>query len=114
MLSHPANGAAIVTCKAARDGWLMARGIDLGFVVLELAQLVAPFAVRPEVGRYAGPAILATLAVSTAMNAFAFAAHATGWLIFPAMAIGLAVPAFVYAPTKVGAALIFLPKGQTR
>ena len=35
------------------DGWLMAIGIGMGFVALELAMLVAPAATRPAVARYA-------------------------------------------------------------
>jgi hypothetical protein len=35
--SHLASGVAIVTESGERDGWLMAVGIDLGFVTLELA-----------------------------------------------------------------------------
>jgi hypothetical protein len=53
--------------------WLMAIGIDMGFVAWELALLVAPAATRPAVARYASPTIVGTLAISAAMNAFAFA-----------------------------------------
>jgi hypothetical protein len=60
-LSHLASGVAIVTGSGERDGWLMAAGIDLGFVALELALLVAPATARPAVARYASPAIIGTL-----------------------------------------------------
>jgi hypothetical protein len=63
-LSHLASGVAIVTGSGERDGWLMAIGIDLGFVALELAMLVAPPEKRPAVARYASPAILGTLCFS--------------------------------------------------
>jgi hypothetical protein len=92
-LSHLASGVAIVTGSGERDGWLMAIGIDMGFVALELALLVAPAAVRPAVARYASPAIVGTLATSAAMNAFAFASHADGLMIYPAIGLGFAVPA---------------------
>jgi hypothetical protein len=46
-LSHLASGVAIVTGSSEPDGWLMAIGIDLGFVALELAMLIAPAAARP-------------------------------------------------------------------
>jgi hypothetical protein len=39
------------------------------------------------------------------MNGFAFAAHAGGFLIYPAAALGLAIPALIYALTKVAATL---------
>jgi hypothetical protein len=108
-LSHLASGVAIVTGSGERDGWLMAAGIDLGFVALELALLVAPATARPAVARYASPAIIGTLATSAAMNAFAFASHAQGLMIYPAIGLGFAVPALVYALTKTGA-IIYLEK----
>ena len=36
-LSHLAAGIALVTGAGPSDGWLMAIGIDLGFIALELA-----------------------------------------------------------------------------
>ena len=42
-----------VTGSGDWDGWLMAIGIGMGFVALELAMLVAPAATRPAVARYA-------------------------------------------------------------
>ncbi|MGP0010135.1 MAG: hypothetical protein ACLPIG_15740 [Methylocella sp.] len=111
-LSHLASGVAIVTGSGERDGWLMAVGIDMGFVALEeLALLVAPAAARPAVARYASPAIIGTLATSAAMNAFAFASHADGLMIYPAIGLGFAVPALVYALTKTGA-IIFFARGS--
>ncbi len=110
-LSHLASGVAIVTGSGERDGWLMAVGIDLGFVALELAMLIAPAAARPAVARYASPAIIGTLGTSAAMNAFAFASHAEGLMIYPAIGLGFAVPALVYALTKTGAT-IYLQKQE--
>jgi hypothetical protein len=104
-LSHLAAGIALVTGAGASDGWLMAIGIDLGFVALELAMLVAPDEKRAAVATYAAPAIVGTLAVSAAMNGLAFAAHADGLLIYPAAALGLAIPALIYALTRVAAVL---------
>ena len=91
-LSHLASGVAIVTGSGERDGWLMAVGIDLSFVALELALLVASAAARPAASRYAQPAIGGTLATSAAMNAFAFASHTQGLMIYPAIGLGFAVP----------------------
>ncbi len=93
-LSHLASGVTIVTGSGERDGWLLAIGIDMGFVALELALLVAPTTTRPAVARYASPAIIGTLATSAAMNAFAFASsHAERLMNFPAIGLGFAVPA---------------------
>jgi hypothetical protein len=85
----------------------MAIGIDLGFIVLELAVLVAPAHKRAAVVRYAAPAIVGTLAASAAMNGFAFAAYASGFLIYPAIGLGLAILALIYALMKVAATLWF-------
>ncbi len=87
-LSNLTSGVAIVTGSGERDGWLMAIGIDLGFVALELALLVAPATARPAVVRYASPAIVGTLATSAVLHAFAFASHAEGWMICAAIGLG--------------------------
>jgi hypothetical protein len=77
-LSHLAHGVEIVTGSSAWESWAMAVGVDLGFVALEVSQLAIGEKVRRQVSRYARPAILGTLAGSAAMNAFAFAAQASG------------------------------------
>jgi hypothetical protein len=107
-----ASGVAIVTGSGERDGWLVAIGIDMGSIALELALLVAPAPTRPTVARYASPAIVVTLATSAAMNAFAFASHADGLMIYPAIGLGFAVPALVYALTKSGAIMFFARGSQ--
>jgi len=63
-------------------------------------------------GPLASPAIVGTLATSAAMNAFAFASHADGLMIVPAIGLGFAVPALVYALTKTGAVLFFARGSQ--
>jgi hypothetical protein len=91
-LSHLAHGMAI--------------GIDLGFVALELSQLAIGDKVRKQVARFARPAILGTLAGSAAMNAFAFGAQAIGpYMMAAGVTLGVAIPALIYALTRVGAAL---------
>jgi hypothetical protein len=70
-LSHLAAGVELVTGAGPSDGWLMAIGIDLGFIALELAVLAAPADKRAAVLRYAAPGIIGTLTASAAMNAFA-------------------------------------------
>lgn len=102
-----ASGERRCDCHGLRRArrWLMAFGIDLGFVALEIAMLIAPAAARLAVARYASPAIIGTLVTSAAMNAFAFASHAQGLMIYPAIGLGFAVPALVYALTKTGATI---------
>ena len=50
-------------------------------------------------------AIIGPLALSAAMNAFAFAAHADGLMIYPAIGLELAIPALIFALVKVAAVL---------
>jgi uncharacterized protein YjeT (DUF2065 family) len=105
-LSHLAHGIEIVTHCQSWEGWSMAIGIDLGFVALELSQLAIGDKLRKPVARFARPAILGTLAGSAAMNAFAFAAQADGYVMMAAaITLGVAIPTLVYALTRVGAAL---------
>ena len=105
-LSHLAHGITIVTGAETWESWAMAVGIDLGFVALELSQLAISDKVRRQVSRFARPAILSTLAGSAGMNAFAFAAQtATAYMMAAAITLGVAIPALIYALTRVGAAL---------
>ena len=106
-LSHLAQGIVIVTNAPSWEGWLMAIGVDLGFVALELSTMMAATpTVRRTVEAYAKPAIIGTVVASAAMNAFCFAWQAEGWLVYPAVAVGLAIPALVYRLTRIGATLL--------
>jgi hypothetical protein len=105
-LSHLAQGIELVTASPSWEAWAMAIGIDLGFVGLELAQLsAASEVVRREITRFARPAIIGTLVGSDGMNAFVFAAPAQGLMVGPAVVLGIAVPAMIYALTRVAAAM---------
>jgi len=109
-LSHLAQGIELVTGSGPIGSWSMAIGIDLGFIALELAMLTAPIDLRAKLNIYAGPAIIGTLAASALMNAFAFASHATGQMVYPAIALGCAIPALIFALTKTAATLAFHQK----
>lgn len=105
-LSHLAKGVAIVTHSDTWEGWAMAVGIDLGFIAMELGQIVINDKLRERVACYAKPAILGTLAGSAVMNAFAFASDTTSLLgQGAAVVFGCAVPALIYALTRYGATL---------
>jgi len=102
-LTHLSRGIALVTGAPTWEAWAMAVGVDLGFVALEVALLLeCDERRRRQSERWARPAILGTLTFSALLNALAFAWAATGWMIYPATALGLAVPALVYAMTRVG------------
>jgi preprotein translocase subunit Sss1 len=106
-LAHLAQGIQLVTGSELFGAWAMAIGIDLGFVALEIAMLTAPDDIRQAVAKYANPAIVGTLTISAVMNAFAFAAHAQGWMTLPAIILGCAIPALIFALTKTAATLAF-------
>jgi hypothetical protein len=106
-LTHLASGVSILTGSDAWSGWAMAVGVDAGFIVLEIAMLVASEPVRAEVTRWANPAIIGTLMTSAAMNGFAFGSHSTGWMLWPAIGLGVAIPLMVLALVKVGSTLFF-------
>ena len=97
---------SIVTNISGWQNWAMAVAIDLGFVTLELAQISAATPqIAKAISRFTKPTIAGTMIGSAAMNAFAFAAQATGYMVAPAIAFGLAIPAMIYALTRVCAAL---------
>jgi hypothetical protein len=100
-----AEGVQIVTHAATWQSYAMASGIDLGFVSTELAMLTASDKERKAISRFANPAIIGTLCGSAIMNAFAFAQHADNALMATAaVAMGVAIPALIYAFTRIGAA----------
>jgi hypothetical protein len=106
-LSHLAHGIELATSASGWEGWAMASGIDLGFIGLEFAQITANTeALRRSIARFTKPAIAGTLGGSAAMNAFAFAEHASGpCLTAAAVVMGIAIPAMIYALMRVGTAL---------
>jgi hypothetical protein len=105
-LSHLAHGIEIVTASPGWQSWAMAIGVDLGFVALELAMVMASDKLRKQVARLANPAIIGTLSGSAALNAFAFVAGASGiGQQIAAVTMGVAIPGLIYALTKVGAAI---------
>jgi len=100
-LTHLAHGIEIVTSAPSWEAWSMAVGIDCGFVVLEVAQLAVTEKLAREIRKYAAPTIMGTLIGSALLNAFAFGAAATGYIVVPAVALGLAIPAMIYSLTTV-------------
>jgi hypothetical protein len=105
-LDHLATGIGIVTNTAGWQNWAMSIAIDLGFITLELAQLSATTEkVSKAIARFTKPAIIGTMVGSATMNAFAFAAQTSGYMVGPAIVLGLAIPAMIYSLTRVGAAL---------
>lgn len=106
-LSHLAHGIVLVTGAEAWEAWAMSIGVDLSFVILELSLLFTATDVdREKVKGYVNAAIIGTLGFSAAFNAFAFSAQAQGpWLATIAACLGIAIPALIYALTRVCATL---------
>jgi hypothetical protein len=96
-LHHLATGIGLLTGCPTWESWAMAIGIDLGFITLEMLMITAVTeAVRRKIARHANPAIIGTLLGSAGMNALAFAAQATGWMVYPAALGGAVIPALIY------------------
>ena len=104
-LAHLAHGIELVTRSPRWEAWAMAVGIDLGFVALELAKITANDRTMKQVARSLNVAIVATLVGSAVLNAFAFMAGATGWMVYPACVMGLAIPAMIYVLAKNATAM---------
>ena len=104
-LNHLAQGAEIVTHTGGWQAWALAVVIDLGFIATELAQLMISDKLRRSIAHYTQPLIVGTMIGSAAMNAFAFASDASGWQLYAASVLGLAIPGVIYALTRIGAAL---------
>jgi hypothetical protein len=106
---------SVVHCTQAIAGltgshWLLAAllaiGIDAGMVASEVAE-VTSYGTGAEhtVGRWARGYTVAAVALSMALNAYAFGQHATGALAYAAAALGIIIPALVYGLGRVAAHL---------
>ena len=105
-LTHLAHGIEIVTNCPTWEGWAMGIVVDCGFIGLEMAQVMAATEkVRTQIKRWAPKAVAGMLVGSACMNAFAFVSGAVGWMQIPAVIMGVAIPAFLYALTRVGAVM---------
>ncbi len=101
-LTHLAHGIEVVTNCPGWEAWAMAVGVDLGFVALEIAKVTSRERTINKIGTHLNVAIIGTIVASSALNAMAFGFAATGWLVYPAVTLGLAIPAMVYVLTKCG------------
>lgn len=103
-LSHLAHGTQLVTQCNTSDAWLMAIGIDAGFVALECAGLAAPDLAK---SWWLKAPVAWCLAISAIMNAVAFTEHANGPLMITgAIALGVTIPAMIFAGTHLVAKLM--------
>jgi hypothetical protein len=107
-LSHSVHGVEQITGCYPWEAWAMGTSVEVGFVLTKLAMLVANENVRRQIGTLANCTIVGTLAGMAAFNVLAFAGHASSPLMMAAgVALGLAIPALIFAFMRVLAALWF-------
>ena len=113
-LKHQAHGVTIIADAPLWEGAAMAIGIEVGYVSMELSQILAATEkVRKHVAKFAKPAILATMLGSALLNTYAFTEHATSyWTMGAGAVFGFAIPALVYVLTRIGAALYIDSHGR--
>jgi hypothetical protein len=104
-LQHLAVGVQAITGCGWTEALLLAVGIDLGLVVTEMAAIVASPAVARSIRLYVWAMISSTLALSAGLNAWAFAQHAAGLMVYASCAFGFFVPLMVFGLSKVAIAL---------
>lgn len=105
-LTHLSDGIALITGAPCWECWAEAVAIDCGFVAMELSLILAVDKVRKHIVRWASPTITLLMAGSAALNACAFWAGSTGWMQYPAIVFGVAIPALIYALMKVGTKMV--------
>jgi hypothetical protein len=107
-LSHLANGVRLITGCEQWEAWAMSIAIDVGFIATKFCTLVVAEKLHKKISTLANVTIVGTLAGSAAMNVYAFAAQASNvYILSAAIALGLAIPALIFAFMRLGAALWF-------
>jgi hypothetical protein len=107
-LSHLASGVKLITGCESWEAWAMSIAIDIGFVATKFCTLVVGEKLRKKIATLSNMTIIGTLAGSAGMNVYAFAAQASNpYMLAAAIALGLAIPALIFAFMRLGAALWF-------
>jgi hypothetical protein len=80
----------------------MAVGVDIGFISLEIGELLACQATRKQITCYTRPAIIGTMLASAGMNAYAFSMHAPNLAAqIAGAAFGMAIPGLIWCIARV-------------
>ncbi len=101
-LEHLAHGITTVTNSAAWAGWSLAIAIDVGMIASEVTLIL--LAKMPDIGveSYAKRYVIATIAVSMALNTLGFWPEDVDYVSAAlAVALGCGIPAGVYHLTRV-------------
>lgn len=103
-LNHLAHGTELVTSCQPWEAYLMATGIDAGFVALEVAGLTATDLAR---SLWLKAPVAWCLGISAIMNAVAFTEQAHGLpMQIGAIMLGVTIPALIFAGTHLVAKLM--------
>ncbi len=105
-LEHLAHGIVTVTKSATWAGWSLAIAIDVGMIASEITLIL--LAKMPDIGveKYAKRYVLATIAVSMALNTLGFwPENMNPVSVTLAIVLGCGIPAGVYHLTRVAGKL---------
>jgi hypothetical protein len=105
-LAHLSTGIELITHCHSWEAIALALGVDAAMVCCEAAILVSGPTALKAIKRWASGTILCTVVSSAGLNSLAFAQTADGVMMFAAIAAGCAVPALIYALTRIAAGLI--------
>lgn len=105
-LEHLARGIQEITQAHAWSAWALAIAVDVGMVASEVAVIVLATLPNIDVERYARRYVIATIAISMALNIYAFwpdqVIGASGYTAAAlALVLGAGIPLGVYHLTRV-------------
>jgi hypothetical protein len=101
-VSHCTEAISLLTGASTVQSALLAIGVDAGMVWSEWALLTAHGCKdAPEVSRWSNRYILATVALSILLNAYAFGLHAASGMVWASWLLGAFVPLAIYTLGRV-------------
>jgi hypothetical protein len=105
-LVHLSTGIELITHCHSWEAMALALGVDAAMVCCEAALLVSGAGTLKIIKSWASWTILCTVVASAGLNSLAFAQTAEGVWLFASIAAGCAVPALIYALTRIAAGLM--------
>lgn len=95
-LCHLGHGFELISGGSMLSSYLFAFGIDYSYVAVEQAKIACDDKLRKTLGSWFNVMIWSLIAVSSALNALAFAWDATGIMVYPAAFAGGIIPLMIY------------------
>lgn len=106
-LTDLAEGLHLVTLFALWKCWALAVVVDCGFIGLKFAHMAcAHDKTRRSIAGTVTYLLWGTVAMSSAMNAFAFSALSEGWHAYVAVILGLVLPFGILGFSNIGAKML--------